>query len=161
MQSFEITQKVLAIGPTYQVRAPASNDVLMTVRGKVLTATPKLMMVRGAEGSTVAQMNGNFFKTRFQIFGSDQKEIGSLEFPLIQLKKSFTLKVGAAEYKADGGLLGRGFKVTDAQGETVLEIQKQLALKDKFSVLANDQIPPEVALLAAVAVDQKFFGNES
>jgi len=161
MQSFEITQKVLAIGPTYQVRSPASNDVLMTVKGKVLTATPKLTMVEGAEGNTVAQMNGNFFKTKFQIFGSDQREIGSLEFPLIQLKKSFTLKVGTTEYKADGGLLGRGFRVTDAQGETVLEIQKELALKDKFSVLANDRFPAEVALLAAVAIDQKFFENDN
>ncbi len=161
MQSFEITQKVLAIGPTYQVRTPASSDVLMTVKGKVLTATPKLTMVQGAEGSTVAQMNGNFFKTKFQIFGSDQKEIGSLEFPLIQLKKSFTLRVGATEYKADGGLLGRGFKITNGQGETVLEIQKELALKDKFSVVAGDQIPAEIALLAAVAIDQKFFENDN
>jgi len=157
MQSYEITQKMLSIGPSYQVRSPLADDVLMTVKGKVLTATPKLTMVQGAEGNTVASMNGNFFKTRFQIFGSDKQELGSLEFPMIQLKKTFTIKVGEKQYRADGGLLGRGFKVTGPEGETVLEIQKELALRDKFSVVAGDAIPAEVALLAAIAIDQKYF----
>jgi uncharacterized protein YxjI len=160
METYQVTQKILSFGPTYQVRKPASSDVQATVKGKLLTATPKLSMVEGTEGSEIASMKANFLKTKFQIFGPDKKEVGSLAFPLIALKKSFVLTLGDKEYKAEGGILGGRFKCTDAEGHVILEIAKELALKDKFDVSVSNEIPAEVALLAAVAIDQKFFEEQ-
>jgi len=157
MQTFEITQKVLSFGPTYQVRAQTSEDVLMTIKGKLLSASPKLTMVEGGEGAEMASMTGNFVKTKFTMHDTQQREIGLLSFPLMSLKKSFSLKVGDHEYKAEGGFFGGTFKCTDPAGQTVLEISKQASLRDKFAVTVNDPIPAEVALMAAVAIDQRFF----
>jgi uncharacterized protein YxjI len=157
METYQVTQKVLSLGPTYQVRTPPSDEVKATVKGKLLTAAPKLSMVEGNEGNEIASMKANFLKTKFQIFGADKTEVGTLAFPLIALKKSFVLTLGEHEYKAEGGILGGHFKCTDARGEVILEIAKELALKDKFSVSVSRDIPREVALLAAVAIDQKFF----
>jgi hypothetical protein len=36
-------------------------------------------------------------------------------------------------------------------------IAKQLALRDKFAVTTSGVLPRDVALLTAVAIDQKFF----
>jgi uncharacterized protein YxjI len=83
--------------------------------------------------------------------------VATLTFPLIALKQSFTLIVDGQEYKASGGFLGGEFKCVDAQGQTVMVITKQLSLRDKFAVNTTGALPRDVALLAAVAVDQKLF----
>jgi len=157
METYELTQKILSFGPSYQVRANGSDQVLWTIKGKLLTATPKLTMVEGTDDGDVAFMKGNFVKTKFDISVAGQG-LGALQFPLIALKKSFTLALGDKQFKADGGFLAGTFKCTNAQGEIVLQIAKQLSLKDKFQVSHEpSQIPREVALMAAVAIDQKFF----
>jgi hypothetical protein len=38
-----------------------------------------------------------------------------------------------------------------------MKITKQLSLRDKFRIESDGQIPMPLALLAAVAVDQRFF----
>jgi len=160
MQTFEVTQKLLSFGPAYEIREIGNQEVLMTVKGKVLSMTPKLTMLSGTEGPAVAELKANFMKTKFAVTGADGKELGTLIFPLVQFKKSFTIAVGDAEYKADGGFFGGEFKCTDGQGNPVLVIAKQLSLRDKFAVTTNGALPREVALLAAVAIDQRFFQEE-
>ncbi len=160
METYEVTQKLLSFGPQYEVTAQGSSEVLATVKGKVLTATPKLNMVQGKEGPEVASMAGNFMKTKFECFDANKQALGVLAFPMFAFKKGFTLTVGANEYKADGGFFGGEFKCSDAQGNVVLVIAKQLALRDKFAVTTNGVLPRDVALLAAIAIDQKFFSDE-
>jgi uncharacterized protein YxjI len=160
MQTFEVVQKLLSFGPAYEIRLTGQTDVAMTVKGKVLTMTPKLTMVAGTDGGAVAELTANFMKTKFVITGSDGKEKGTLTFPLLQFKKSFTISSEGHEFKADGGFLGGEFKCVDAQGNPVLVIAKQLSLRDKFAVTTNGALPEEVALLSAVAIDQKFFQEE-
>ena len=156
METYEVTQKILSFGPTYQVRRPGSDEVLVTVKGKLLSMTPQLNMVEGTEGREVASMKANFLKTKFVITGPNKEEVGTLAFPLVALKKSFVLTLGRREFKADGGILAGKFTANGASGP-VLEIAKELSLKDKFRVNVAEEIPREVALLAAVAIDQKFF----
>jgi uncharacterized protein YxjI len=160
MEQYEVTQKILAIGPTYQIRKPGTDEVLMTVKGKILSMTPKLTMVEGGEGAEMAVMKANFFKTKFAIAGADGKEIATLAFPMLQIKKGFSLAVGGQEYKAEGGFLGGKFKCADGAGQPVFEIEKQLSLKDKFLVTLHGTVPPIVALMSAVAIDQKFFQED-
>jgi|SRR5215469_8329769 len=161
MQTFEVVQKLLSFGPSYEIRPTGQTDVAMTVRGKVLTMTPKLTMVAGADGAPVAELTANFMKTKFVVMGTDGKEKGTLQFPLLQFKKSFTITVDGHDFKADGGFFGGEFKCVDAQGNPVLVIAKQLSLRDKFAVTTNGTLPEEVALLSAVAIDQKFFQEEA
>jgi hypothetical protein len=76
---------------------------------------------------------------------------------MFALKKTFTLETGGQQYKAEGGILAGEFTCKNAHGEVVLTITKQLAFKDKFAVETSGAIPTQVALLAAVAIDQRFF----
>ena len=160
MEAYEVSQKILSIGATYQVRAAGSSEVLYTVKGKVIAVTPKLTMVEGEKGDEVAVVTGNFFKTTFTMKGTDGSPMGELSFPLIMFKKTFTLSAGGQQYKASGGLMGRAFSCEDSSGNTVFEVNKELALKDKFAVNCSDALPREVAFLAAVAIDQKFFEDD-
>lgn len=157
MNHYEVTQKILSLGPTYEIRDISAPDVLATVRGKLLTMSPKLTMVAGDAGAPMAELTANFLKTKFVMKDAGGAEIATLTFPLIALKQSFTLNVGGQEYKASGGFLGGEFKCVDAQGQTVMVIAKQLSLRDKFAVMTTEALPREVALLAAVAIDQKLF----
>jgi uncharacterized protein YxjI len=160
METYEVTQKLLSFGPQYEVRADHQPDVIMTIKGKLLSATPKLTMVQGTEGAEVAAMNGNFLKTKFECYDANKQLLGVLAFPMFAFKKGFTLTVGDKEFKADGGFLGGEFKCVDAHGQTVMVIAKQLSLKDKFAVQSTGALPRDVALLAAVAIDQRFFQED-
>ena len=165
MQAYELTQKILALGPTYEVRSVAAPmgvadenaPPMVTIKGKLLTATPMLFINEGAEGPAVGMMKGNFARTKFECKTVDDQLIGSLQFPLLALKKSFTLQAGGKEYAADGGYLAGEFVCKDDAGNVVMKITKQLALRDKFRIEADESIPTPLALLAAVAVDQRFF----
>ena len=155
METYEVVQKILSLGPQYEVRASDRPEVLMTIQGKVLSTSPKLTMKEGER--EIATMQGNFMKTKFECFDADKQPLGTLAFPLIALKRGFTLTVGDAKLEADGGFLGGEIECTNDKGETVIKITKQLALRDKFAVQTTGAVPRDVALLAAVAIDQKFF----
>ena len=154
MKAYELTQKILAIGPTYQVRAVGSDAVLYTIRGKVLTLTPKLTLVQGDDGAEVAKLTANFTKTKFNVEGAHS---ATLSFPLLALKQRMALSVGGQEYTAEGGFLAGAFRCADASGNTVFEILKELSLRDKFRVQIHGDLPEIVILLAAVAIDQRYF----
>ena len=155
METYEVVQKILTFGAQYEVRASDRPEVLMTIVGKVLSTSPKLTMRDGER--EIATMQGNFMKTKFECFDAENQSLAKLSFPLIALKKGFTITMGDAELKADGGYFAGEFDCKNANGETVLKITKQLALRDKFAVQTNGTLPRDVALLTAVAIDQKFF----
>jgi uncharacterized protein YxjI len=166
MQTYELTQKILSIGATYEVRnaalPDASNcDPLLTIKGKLFSMSPSLSISQGgADGPVIGAMKGNFARTKFECKGADDVVLGSLAFPMIALKKSFTLHANDKEYKADGGYLAGELVCKDPAGEVVLKITKQLALRDKFRIEADESIPAPLALLAAVAIDQRFFQEQ-
>ena len=53
----------------------------MTIKGTLMSPTPKFTMVKGADGQELASLTGNFIKTKFQIRGADKQEMGALSFP--------------------------------------------------------------------------------
>ena len=158
MQSWEVTQKLLAFAPTYEISVPGNPAVLMTVKGKLATATPKLSLTQGGpDGPEVGRLEGNFWKTQFRILLPDGAQVGQLTFPFFMFKKSFTLTFGGNSWSAEGGYAGWAFRCRDAQGQTVFEIARQATLRDRFRVDVADGVPAEVGCLAAVAVDQRLF----
>jgi uncharacterized protein YxjI len=156
-ETYQVTQLLMAVGSVYEVRSPDSEDVSMTIKGTLMSSTPKFTLVKGSEGSEVASLSGNFVKTKFQIVGADGKELGSLAFPAVAFKKTLVLTVGGRGYTADGGLLGGVFKCVDNEGNVALEIAKKMGLRDKFEVMIKGPIPTEVGVLAAVAIHSRFF----
>jgi uncharacterized protein YxjI len=156
---YELVQKLLRLGPSYEVFAAGRGPALYTVKGSMLWAKPKLEMCEGDGGKLVATLRGNVLKTRFEIRSKDDRTLAKLAFPLFGLKKGFELSAGDVDVAAQGGFVGGDFAGKTKSGELVLSIKKKLSLKERFAIEVSEALPREVALLAAVAVDQKFFSE--
>jgi uncharacterized protein YxjI len=158
METFEVTQVVMTVGSTYQVRSPGSEKVVLTVKGTLMSATPKFQLVTGDDGPELATLTGNFIKTKFHLKAADKSELGSLLFPAIAFKKTLVLTVGARGFTADGGLMGNVFRCVDNDGKVGIEISKKTeTFRDRFTVAVHDGIPKEVGILASVAIHSRFF----
>jgi uncharacterized protein YxjI len=159
METFEVTQAVMTVGSTYQVSSPGATAVLMTVKGSLMSPTPKFQLVSGDDGPELATLTGNFIKTKFQVKGADSQELGNLSFPAIAFKKTLVLTVGGRGFTADGGLMGGAFRCIDNDGKVGLEISygKAEAFRDRFTVTIHDNVSKEVAILSSVAIHSRFF----
>ena len=65
--------------------------------------------------------------------------------------------MGDEIYEADGGVFRGVFQCKNKQGEVVIEIAKELSIRDTFSVKTNEAVPFQVGLLAAVAIHSRFY----
>jgi uncharacterized protein YxjI len=156
MESFDVTQVLMRVGTVYHVRKPRTEETLYTVRGELMSATLKFHLVEGDAGKARADLTANFIKTKYEI-QSEGKVLGSLVFPAVAFKKTLVLKVGDAEYAADGGVFKGIFQCKKPDGGVVLEIAKELSIRDTFLVKTDESLPLEVALLSAVAIHSRFY----
>ncbi len=156
MESYEVTQVLLSVGTVYHVRKPRTEETLFTVRGELMSTTPKFHLVEGDAGKPRADLTANFIKTKYDI-QAEGKVLGALVFPAVAFKKTLSLKVGDVEYLADGGVFKGVFQCKKADGGVVLEIAKELSIRDTFLVKTDDSLPLEVALLSAVAIHSRFY----
>ena len=157
MKTYIITQKILAMTATYLVRQSKDGPVLFKVRGRFFTFTPFLEMQQGEEGDKTHILKGNFWKTKFVISDMQGNPVGDIQFPFFAFRKSFTMNVGGATYKAQGTVFAWNFAAKDEAGQDVFSIQKEFAFRDKFTVNMDERLPVEPVLLSAIAIDQRFF----
>ncbi len=157
MITFQVTQALLTVGTVYHVRRQREDEVLYTVRGVLMSPTPRFRLVEGDDGKEVGGLTGNFIKTRYEIHDTSGA-LGALVFPAVAFKKTLTLTVGVDVYEADGGVFRGVFQCKKADdGEVMLEIAKELSIRDTFSVKTNETIPFQVGLLSAVAIHSRFY----
>jgi len=156
MVTYEVTQALLSVGTVYHVRKPREEDVLYTVRGVLMSPTPKFRLVEGDDGKEVGTLTGNFIKTKYDI-NDETKTVGSLVFPAVAFKKTLSLTVGDEVYEADGGVFRGVFQCKSKEGDVVIEIAKELSIRDTFSVKTKESVPFQVGLLAAVAIHSRFY----
>ncbi|MBS2018284.1 MAG: hypothetical protein JST00_35775 [Deltaproteobacteria bacterium] len=156
MVTYEVTQALLTVGTVYHVRKPREEQVLYTVRGVLMSATPKFRLVEGDDGKELGTLTGNFIKTKYDI-NDETKTVGTLVFPAVAFKKTLTLTVGDEVFEADGGVFRGIFQCKRANGDVVLEIAKELSIRDTFSVKTDEAIPYQIGLLSAVAIHSRFY----
>lgn len=156
METYEVTQVLVSVGSVYHVRKPRTEETLFTIRGELMSTTPRFHLVEGDSGKLRADLTANFIKTKYEI-SADGKVLGSLVFPAVAFKKTLSLTVGDDAYVADGGVFKGIFQCKKADGSVVLEIAKELSIRDTFLVKTNEVLPLEVALLSAVAIHSRFY----
>lgn len=156
MDAYEVTQALMSVGTVYHVRKPRTDEAVYTVRGELMSTSPKFHLVEGDAGKEIANLSANFIKTKYDIHG-DGKLLGSLVFPAVAFKKTLTLTVGDQEYQADGGVFKGVFQCKKGDGTVVLEIAKELSIRDTFLVKTTDALPLQVGLLSAVAIHSRFY----
>jgi uncharacterized protein YxjI len=157
METFEVTQVIMTVGSTYEVRVLPHDKVVMTVKGSLMSPTPKFQLVVGDDGAELATLTGNFIKTKFQIKGAAKEELGALSFPAIAFKKKLVMTVGARGFTADGGIMGGTFRCIDNDGKLGIEIANKSGFHDRFHVTLHDGIASELGILATVAIHSRFF----
>ncbi len=158
MKTYIVTQKILALSATYEVRQTKDGPVLFTVKGKIFTFSPFLEMTKGGkDGEKTHVLKGNFFKTKFSVTTPDGGAVGDIQFPFFAFIKSFVMNLDGQQYKAKGGLFAWSFAAVDAAGKEAFTIQKEFAFRDRFAVSLDDKLPMEPIVLAAIAIDQRFF----
>jgi uncharacterized protein YxjI len=157
METYDVTQVLMTVGSTYEVRAPGDAKIVMTVKGSLMSPTPHFQLVMGQDGAELAMMTGNFIKTKYSIKSPTLGELGNLQFPAIAFKKTLVLTVGTRGFTADGGLMGGVFSCHDNDGKVGIEIKKTETFRDRFNVSVDATVPKEVAILAAVAIHSRFF----
>ncbi|MEA2749083.1 MAG: hypothetical protein QOI41_3226 [Myxococcales bacterium] len=158
METYEVTQVLLTVGTVYHVRKPRTEETLFTVRGELMSTTAKFHLVEGDAGKARADLTANFIKTKYEIRPSEGGAImGALVFPAVAFKKTLTLTVGDVEYEADGGVFKGVFQCKTKGGAVVLEIAKELSIRDTFLVKTDESLPLEVSLLSAVAIHSRFY----
>jgi len=157
MKTFTIIQKILSFGATYKVLPEGSEAMCYIIKGKVFTMAAKLEMRQSDDGEVLKTMKGNFFNTQFTIIDKSGSDDAFIRFPFLSLRAKFSLTIGTDTYNAQGGFSARKFSCEDEAGNVKFTIFKELAFRDKFVVSIDESIPEEIALLTAVAVDQRFF----
>ena len=157
MDGFEVTQVVMTVGSTYLGKAIGDDKVILTVKGSLMSPTPKFQLVEGEDGPELATLTGNFIKTKFQMRGAEKEELGHLSFPAIAFKKTLVLTVGGRGFTADGGLMGGVFRCVDNDGRVGIEITKTETFRDRFNVTVHDGLSREVGILSSVAIHSRFF----
>jgi uncharacterized protein YxjI len=153
---YEVTQALMSVGTVYHVRKPREEAVLYTVRGVLMSATPKFRLVEGDEGKEVGTLTGNFIKTKYEI-SDETKVVANLTFPAVAFKKTLTLVVGEQTFEADGGVFRGIFQCKTSDGDVRLEIAKELSIRDTFSVKSTEAMPFQIGLLSAVAIHSRFY----
>ena len=163
LAAFSVVQKIFSIGSTYTVYENSQSPAF-TVRGKLLTMTPKLEAREGdnKDGKVLSTVTGNFFKTNFVITDAAGTTLASIKFPLISFLKNFTITIGEKTYKTKAGILSARFSCKDEAGQDIFTIVKELAFRDKFMINVEDtKVNKLVGVMAAIVIDQKFFQKKN
>lgn len=157
LKKLTVTQKIISLGASYFVKDSSTDSLLLTIKGKIFSFTPKLNAFEADSDTINATIKGNLLNTKFDIKDSSEKVLASIKFPLFIFLKSFTLTIDGNSYKAKGGFFARKFSCLNENGEEILTINKEFKVRDHFNVLYNESIDQNVAALAAVIIDLKFF----
>ncbi len=155
MSLFEITQRVMTIASEYEVKVGTDKEPSLVVKGTFLSTTPNLTLYE--KDTVVATLNGNMMKTKF-VIASGGEEKAVVNFPAVSLRKTMTLTFAGRGYHAvSGGVSTEIFQCADNEGKVVLELKKEVSLRDRFKVDAREDLPREVAILTAVAIHSRYY----
>ena len=157
MRAFEVTQALMSVETVYHVRIPREETVVYTVRGVLMSATPKFHLLEGEAGAELGALSGNFLKTRYEINAvGATSPLANIVFPAVAFKKTLTLTMGGEVFDVDGGVF-RGVFQAKRGDDLLLEITKVLSIRDTFAIRSSEELPFQVGLLSAVAIHSRFY----
>lgn len=157
MESYEVRRKLLSLGPSYEVTRPGEEALLLTVKGTLTSM--KLTLRAGADGPELAQLDPNWLGTTYEMKAPNDEKVATLTFPVLAFKQSFELVLGSRTLKADGGFLATSFRCVEADGQVAFTVSWQVGWTDQFLVEVQDGFPRDVAVLATIAIQKKFYEN--
>jgi len=106
----------------YHVRRPRHEELLYSVKGVLMSPTPKFHLVEGESGKELGQLVGNFLKTKYEV-QSEGKTLATLTFPAVADTRAESATPGtnfgtAASIATDGSPLVNTYLSFDVSGIT-------------------------------------------
>jgi uncharacterized protein YxjI len=144
-----------AVGTAYHVCKPRERRILYTVV-TLASSPPRFRLVEAQAGREVGALTSNFIKSRYEIQDAG-RALAVLVFPAVAFDKSLVLTIGGDDFDGEGSVFRGVFQCRNGDGALVLEVAKQLSIRDTFSVKVSEAFPFQVGLLAAVAIHSRFY----
>lgn len=154
---YQVEQKLLSMTQTYKIKDQMGIEFMIARRKMSSIFNPKIE-VKDIAGNDLGYIQGNFFKTQWNIFDVQERHHGTIEFPFFMwFTKSFTISTPIGVFRSGDSVFGKRFDAYAPDGRLAFVVDKKLiSLRDSFKVSSNDQLGPFVTCLAAVVIDQKF-----
>ncbi len=159
---YQVQQKLLSMTQTYKIK-DANGIEFMVARRKMTSIFNPKIEVKDMLGNDIGYVQGNFFRTRWEVYDSNENHHGTIEFPFFMFfTKSFTITTPIGMFRSGGSVFGKRFDAYAPDGRLSFVVDKKLfSIRDSFKVTSNDQLGPFLTCIAAVVIDQKFnTGNE-
>ncbi len=160
MQRYTITQRFFSWGVTYAVTQNNEDEVIMLAKQKILSLSPKIIGYKGENSKEIiATMEGDLFRFSFTVHDETGKNLGGITFPFFEFGKSFTLNTSLGSFRSKRKFIDPQITCYDSEEKEILSITKVLNLTDTFNVEAIDDLPKELVIMSAIALDQKYYQN--
>ena len=160
-KTIQVTQRLMAVSPQYEVAVDGESAVQYNVKGELLTTSPTFQLF-DKDSKLLGSLKGNVLKTKFRISDDKDSELATLNFNAIAFRKTFTMTVGGKGYHANAGVVGMvkdTFECKDNEGKVALLVSKEPGIRDRFKVELKEEreVPFSVAVLAAIALHSRFY----
>jgi uncharacterized protein YxjI len=147
-----IKQKLISIADGFTIKDENSNDVYK-VKGKVLSIGAKLTMfdMQGKEECFIQQ---KVLKLMPEYHISvDSKEVMVVKEKFALIKKKFNITGSAGEYRVEGNVIAKDFKIMKGDAVCATISKKLLALSDTYTVDIADTENNVLMLAVTVVMD--------
>jgi uncharacterized protein YxjI len=154
---FKVKQRLFAFTATYNVSDIKDQEVMTVKREFSSFFSPKLVAT-DTNGNLLGIVQGNFFKTKWEIFNDKQEVLGILHFPFFMfITKSFTLETPIGVFRSGNSVFAKRFDAYDPNGNLSFTVDKKImSIRDTFLIQSNGLLNPLLTCLAAICIDQRF-----
>lgn len=158
---FKVTQKIFSLTPTYKVADSSGREIMVASKNFFSFFRPEYI-VKQPDGTPIGRLQGNFFRTEWQIIDEHEKVHAIVRFPFfIFITKSFTVETGLGLFRSGSSVFGKRFDAYDPSGALSFVVDKKLiSIRDTFKIQSNGLLSPFITCMAAVCIDRKFHSSK-
>ena len=158
---FVVEQKILSLRPVYKVKDMFGNVFMEIKRDWVNFFSPSLH-VQAPDGRFIGRIQGNFFRTNWQLIDAQGVVQATIHFPLFMIfNKHFDIETPYGWYNSGNTFWAYKFECYDPQGQISYLVDKKiLSIRDSFKIQSFGTLSPFITALSAVCIDMKFFPNK-
>ncbi len=153
-----VEQKLLSMTQTYKIKDIMGNEIMIARRKMSSIFNPKIE-ITSPDGNNLGYIQGNFFKTQWDIFDNNNIKQATITFPFFMfLHKTFEIETNVGMFRSQDSVFGKKFDAYDPNGRLAFTVDKKiLSVRDSFKIISNGQLGPFITCLAAVVIDMKFY----
>ncbi|MHA2168929.1 MAG: zinc-ribbon domain-containing protein [Candidatus Kariarchaeaceae archaeon] len=154
---FTVQQKIFSFRATYKV-SNANRHEFMVIRRNFINPFRPFLRVEGIDGRPMGHIQGNFWRTKWEIYDEHMNLHATIRFPFIMIfRKRFSIETADGIYNSGTSLFAYKFDAYAPDGQISFLVDKKIfTIRDQFQIKSFGNLNPYLCCLAAVTVDQRF-----